>query len=82
MKNTEYSMHRSLPGVAFDEAIEVVTAALKAEGFGVLTSIDVAQTLKMWEDDSLFQLRTTFRHELVHVWTNSSLGPPIYPRTR
>ncbi|MFC1531401.1 DUF302 domain-containing protein [Gemmatimonadota bacterium] len=46
MKDTEYSMHRSLPGVAFDEAIEVVTAALKAEGFGVLTSIDVAQTLK------------------------------------
>jgi len=46
MKNTEYSMHRSLPGVAFDEAIEVVTAALNAEGFGVLTSIDVSQTLK------------------------------------
>ncbi len=46
MKDTEYSMHRSLPGVAFDEALEVVTAALKEEGFGVLTSIDVAETLK------------------------------------
>lgn len=46
MKDTEYSMHRSLPGVGFDEAIAVVTAALKEEGFGVLTSIDVAQTLK------------------------------------
>lgn len=46
MKDTEYSMHRSLPGVAFDRALDVVTAALKEEGFGVLTRIDVAETLK------------------------------------
>ena len=46
MKDTEYSMHRSLPGVAFDRALDFVTAALKEEGFGVLTSIDVAETLK------------------------------------
>lgn len=46
MKDTEYSMHRSLPGVAFDQALDVVTAALKEEGFGVLTRIDVAETLK------------------------------------
>ncbi len=46
MKDTEYGMHRSLPGVDFDEALDRVTAALKAEGFGVLTSIDVADTLK------------------------------------
>ncbi len=46
MKDTEYSMHRSLPGVAFDQALDVVTAALKEEGFGVLTTIDVAETLK------------------------------------
>ena len=46
MKDTEYSMHRSLPGVAFDEALDRVAAALKEEGFGVLTHIDVAQTLK------------------------------------
>jgi uncharacterized protein (DUF302 family) len=46
MKDTDYSMHRSLPGVAFDQALDVVTAALNEEGFGVLTRIDVAATLK------------------------------------
>lgn len=32
--------------VAYEQAIEETTAALKAEGFGVLTRIDVKQTLK------------------------------------
>lgn len=32
--------------LAFDEAIERVTAALKDEGFGILTEIDVAATFK------------------------------------
>lgn len=32
--------------VPYDEALEKVTQALKAEGFGVLTSIDVQKTMK------------------------------------
>ena len=33
-------------GVSYEEAIPLVTAALKEEGFGVLTEIDVRRTLK------------------------------------
>jgi uncharacterized protein (DUF302 family) len=32
--------------LGFEEAIEKVTEALKAEGFGILTEIDVKETLK------------------------------------
>lgn len=41
----EYGMraHLDLP---YEEAVEKVTAALKKEGFGVLTQIDVKATLK------------------------------------
>lgn len=40
-----YYIARSLRG-DFDSVVEKVTQALKAEGFGVLTEIDVAGTLK------------------------------------
>ena len=32
--------------MAFDEAVEKVTEGLKDEGFGVLTEIDLASTMK------------------------------------
>ena len=41
-----YGYTRELPGVAQDEAIQRATEALKTEGFGVLTRIDVQATLK------------------------------------
>lgn len=41
-----YYFSKKLSGTSFDEAIEKVTAKLKEEGFGVLTEIDVKDTLK------------------------------------
>jgi len=41
-----YYFSTTLATKNFDEALEKVTSALKAEGFGVLTEIDVQQTLK------------------------------------
>jgi len=45
MQQTPYGLRVELP-VPFEEAIDRATTALKAEGFGVLTSIDVKDTLK------------------------------------
>lgn len=41
-----YYFNKTLTGKKFDQAIEEVTAELKKEGFGVLTEIDVKETLK------------------------------------
>ncbi len=45
MKETRYGLHVEIP-VSYDQAVERATAALKEQGFGVLTTIDVQQTLK------------------------------------
>jgi uncharacterized protein (DUF302 family) len=41
-----YYFNKTLKGRSFAQAIEEVTAELKKEGFGILTEIDVQQTLK------------------------------------
>ncbi len=41
-----YYTNKILSDISFDEAVEKVTEALKQEGFGVLTEIDIKSTLK------------------------------------
>jgi uncharacterized protein (DUF302 family) len=45
MDETRYGLRVEIPA-GFEEAVERATAALKEQGFGVLTSIDVQRTLK------------------------------------
>lgn len=40
-----------LKGISFEEAIEKVTASLKEEGFGILTDIDIKETMKKKLDE-------------------------------
>lgn len=46
MEHPSYGLTRDLPGVAYDDAVARTIEALKAEGFGVLTRIDVDQVMK------------------------------------
>lgn len=45
MEETRYGLRVDL-NVPYEDALERATAALKEEGFGVLTTIDVRQTLR------------------------------------
>lgn len=45
LKHKGYTYRKSVD-LPYEEAVEQVTAALKEEGFGVLTEIDVRSTLK------------------------------------
>ncbi len=51
VEETRYGLRIEIP-VAYEQAVEQATAALKAQGFGVLTMIDVQQTLKQKLDRS------------------------------
>jgi uncharacterized protein (DUF302 family) len=46
MTDPSYAFSKKLQGVSMEQALEKVTAALKENGFGVLTKIDVKETLK------------------------------------
>ncbi len=60
--------------------LSYVTARnLKELGAGTLAStVDVDATLRSWHRESFRVMLSTFRHELIHVWTNASLGVPRY----
>lgn len=45
MKETRYGLRVEVP-LSYEQAVARATEALKSEGFGVLTTIDVKQTLK------------------------------------
>ena len=46
MLDIEYGFTRTLKGVPYEAARQRIEAALKEEGFGILTAIDVKATLK------------------------------------
>jgi uncharacterized protein (DUF302 family) len=46
MSELKYGFEKKLERATFEDAVGQVTDALKAEGFGILTEIDVKETLK------------------------------------
>jgi len=42
----EYYFNKTLTDLTFDQIIDKITLALKAEGFGILTEIDIKTTMK------------------------------------
>ncbi|MGB5813176.1 MAG: DUF302 domain-containing protein [Polyangiales bacterium] len=46
MVDPSYAFSKELDGVTVEDAVDRVVAALKDHGFGVLTTIDVQETLK------------------------------------
>lgn len=54
---SSYGFHCVLHNVGFDQGVTRVTAALKAEGFGVLTDIDVQATMKSKLDVDISRYR-------------------------
>jgi len=77
MNSTNYTFGKNL-NTDFDQAIDLVKQALSVEGFGVLTEIDVAATMKKKLDLDMKPYRIlgacnpNFAHQAIEV--NPSIG--------
>ncbi len=60
MEESGYGLRVRMP-VAYEAALERTMAALKAEGFGVVTTIDMQQTLRAKLESGLPQVRDSRR---------------------
>lgn len=71
-----YGHTRELRDVPFDQAVERITAALKNEGFGVLTTIDVKDTLKkkIGADFRRYVILGACNPQLAHKALGAELG--------
>ncbi len=74
--STDYGYTRVLEGVPFDMAVDRITQALKTEGFGVLTTIDVAATLKqkLNQDFRRYVILGACNPQLAHRALTADLG--------
>ena len=73
---TDYGYTRVLEGVPFDVAVHRITESLKTEGFGVLTTIDVAATLKkkLDQDFRRYVILGACNPQLAHRALTADLG--------
>ena len=73
---TDYGYTRILEGVPFDVAVERITQALKTEGFGVLTTIDVSAVLKqkLNQDFRRYIILGACNPQLAHRALTADLG--------
>jgi len=67
MSSFRYGFETTLRGVSYDDAVERVTEELEKQGFGVLTEIDVKDTLKN-------KLDVDFRRYIILGACNPSLA--------